>query len=78
MKCPPALDHRYLHEDVGWGLVQWINLAEVVGVPTPTMDALTTLAGVLNRVDYRRDGLTPERMGMAGGHAQDVIAYARS
>ena len=78
VKAPPALDHRYLHEDVGWGLVQWINLAKVAGVPTPTMDALTTLGGVLNGVDYHREGLTLERMGMTGGRAQDVIAYAKS
>ena len=59
-------DHRYIHEDVGWGLVQWLNLARVANVPTPTMEALTTLAGVVNGVDYYRDGLTLERMGIAG------------
>ena len=76
VKAPPTLDHRYLHEDVGWGLVQWINLARLANVPTPTMQALTTLAGVLNGVDYYVDGLTLERMGMAGIAAKDVVAYA--
>ena len=77
VKAPPALDHRYLHEDVGWGLVQWINLAGVAGRPTPTMEALTTLAGTLNGVDYYRDGLTLDRMGMTGFGAEDILAYAR-
>jgi opine dehydrogenase len=76
VKAPPTLDHRYLHEDVGWGLVQWINLARLAHAPTPTMEALTTLAGILNGVDYYAEGLTIERMGMADIAAQDVVAYA--
>ena len=76
VKAPPALDHRYLHEDVGWGLVQWMSLARAADVPAPTMEAVTTLAGVLNDVDYRTTGLTLERMGMAGISADDIAAYA--
>jgi opine dehydrogenase len=76
VKAPPTLNHRYLHEDVGWGLVQWINLARLAHAPTPTMEALTTLAGILNGLDYYADGLTIDRMGMADIAAQDVVAYA--
>ena len=78
VKAPPVLDHRYLHEDVGWGLVQWINLAGAASVSTPTMEALTTLGGILNGVDYRRDGLTLERMGMTGIEAGGLLDYALS
>jgi opine dehydrogenase len=77
VKAPPTLDHRYLHEDVGWGLVQWINLARLAHAPTPTMEALTTLAGILNGLDYYADGLTIDRMGMADTAAQDIAAHAR-
>lgn len=66
MKAPPSLDHRYVHEDVGWGLVPWIHLAAAVEVPVPTMRALTALASVVNDVDYLRDGLTLQRMGLEG------------
>ena len=41
------------------------------------MDAVTTLAGVCNGVDYHRDGLTLERMGLSGFRSGDVGAYAR-
>ena len=78
VKAPPSLDHRYLHEDVGWGLVQWINLARVASVPTPTMDALTILAGACNGLDYYREGLTLERMGLSGMSAGDILPYARN
>ncbi len=33
------------------------HLAIVAGVPTPTMEALSTSAGAINGVDYYRDGL---------------------
>lgn len=75
IKGPKSLDHRYLHEDVGWGLVPWINLAEVVDVPVPTMRALAVLAGELNRIDYLREGLTLERMGLSGLDAEGLLAH---
>jgi opine dehydrogenase len=66
IKGPQSLDHRYLHEDVGWGLVPWIHLARAFGVPVPTMEALTHLASVVNEIDYLNEGLTLEGMGLAG------------
>jgi opine dehydrogenase len=65
IQSPPQLDHRYLHEDVGWGLVPWMHLA-AAGSPAPTITALTHLAGLINGIDYPREGLTLERMGLAG------------
>lgn len=75
--APPSLDHRYLHEDVGWGLVPWVHLAEAVGVTMPATAALVALAGLMNGVDYRLEGLTLERMGLAGVPADEISAYAR-
>jgi opine dehydrogenase len=66
IKGPQSLDHRYLHEDVGWGLVPWIQLAHVFEVPVPTMEALARTAGTVNGVDYMVQGLTLERMGLDG------------
>jgi opine dehydrogenase len=65
IKAPPTLDHRYIHEDVGWGLVPWSEIGRAAGVPTPTMDALIVLGGALNGRDYRSEGLTLERLGLA-------------
>ena len=66
IQSPPRLDHRYLHEDVGWGLVPWMHLAAAAGSPAPTITALTHLAGMINGIDYPREGLTLQRMGLAG------------
>jgi opine dehydrogenase len=78
VKAPPSLDHRYLHEDVGWGLVQWVHLASMAKVAAPTMDAVVALAGTLNGIDYRNDGLTLERMGVSGLAADAIAPYALS
>jgi opine dehydrogenase len=75
IKGPPSLDHRYIHEDVGWGLVPWSELARAYDVRTPTMDALIVLAGALNGRDYRAEGLTLERLGLAGMDAARLDAY---
>ena len=75
IQSPPQLDHRYLHEDVGWGLVPWMHLAAAAGSPAPAITALTHLAGVINGIDYPRDGLTLERMGLAGKTPAEIRAH---
>lgn len=72
IKSPPRLDHRYLNEDVAYGLVPMAEFARLVGVDTPTIDALITLASQMNRVDYRREGLTLEKMGLSGINAGEL------
>ena len=76
VKAPPRLDHRYLHEDVGWGLVPWMHLAAAVACPAPVISAITHLAGVINGIEYARAGLTIEGMGLTGKNADEIRAYA--
>ena len=78
VKGPPSLDNRYVHEDVGWGLVPWIELAELFDIAVPTMSALTHLASVMNGIDYRTAGLTLERMGLKGYSAAQVLDYVQN
>ncbi|MGZ8533386.1 MAG: NAD/NADP octopine/nopaline dehydrogenase family protein [Candidatus Binatia bacterium] len=66
IKAPPSLDHRYIREDVGYGLVPMAEVGKLLGVKTPVMDALITLASTALGVDFRRDGLTLDKMGLAG------------
>ena len=74
--APSSLDHRYLHEDIGWGLVPWMHLAAAVGSPAPVISAITHLAGVINGIDYARAGLTLDGMGLTGRTADEIRAYA--
>lgn len=55
IRAQPQLDHRYLNEDVGYGLVLLADLGRRVGVPTPTIDAVIQVASVVMDRDYRAD-----------------------
>jgi len=60
------LDHRYLHEDVGYGLVFMSSLGTQVCVETPGMDAVIKMATIVMARDYRAEALrTPETLGIA-------------
>jgi len=65
IKSPPSLMHRYVHEDVGFGLVPIAALGALAGTQTPTIDALIQLAGIATAIDFRAAGLTLEKMGLA-------------
>jgi opine dehydrogenase len=75
IQSPPTLDHRYLHEDIAWGLVPWMHLATAVGSPAPVIAALTNVAGALNGIDYTQSGLTLEHMGLAGKNTDQIRAH---
>ena len=66
IKSPPSLDHRYIREDIGYGLVPMAEIGKLLGIKTPVMDALITLASTALGVDFRIEGLTREKMGLAG------------
>jgi opine dehydrogenase len=73
IKSPPSLDHRYIREDIGYGLVPMAEIGTLVGVKTPMMDALITLASVALGIDFRAEGLTLERMGLAGTTREQTL-----
>ncbi len=75
IKSPPSLRHRYIMEDVGYGIVPMAALGQLVGVDTPVIDALITLASAAVGVDFRSTGLNLERMGLAGLAAADLQKF---
>ena len=69
----PQLDHRYLHEDVGYGLIFMSGLGRQVGVETPGMDAVIQVASIVMARDYRAEGLrTPEALGIADRSIEEL------
>ncbi len=69
----PQLDHRYLHEDVGYGLVFMSGLGRQLGVETPGMDAVIKVASIVMARDYREEALrTPGTLGIAGRSAEEL------
>ena len=75
IRSPASLDHRYMHEDVGYGLTPIAALGRLAGVATPAIDALITIASLAVGIDYARDGLTLEQMGIAGKSPAELMRF---
>lgn len=69
----PQLDHRYLHEDVGYGLVFMSGLGRQIDVETPGMNAVIKLASIVMARNYRAEALrTPDTLGIADRSAEEL------
>ncbi|HEX2229719.1 MAG TPA: NAD/NADP octopine/nopaline dehydrogenase family protein [Candidatus Binatia bacterium] len=77
IKSPSSLDHRYIREDIGYGLVPMAEIGRMFGVKTPVMDALITLASTALGVDFRSTGLTLERMGLKSIKPEGLLQILR-
>lgn len=55
IKAQSQLDHRYLNEDVGYGLVFMTELADKLNIATPVMDAVICIASSVMERDYRTE-----------------------
>ncbi len=69
----PQLDHRYLNEDVGYGLVFMSKLGQQIGVATPGIDAVINVASIVMARDYKAEALrTPESLGISERSAEEL------
>ena len=64
IKAPDTMAHRYVDEDVGYGLVPIYELGRMAGVEMPVTKLMIDLASVVRGVDYWQEGLTLEKMGL--------------
>jgi len=64
---PDTLDHRYFHEDMGIGLVMFCSLGKLLGVSTPSCEAVVRMGSVVTGIDYFGQGRrTLEGLGLEG------------
>jgi opine dehydrogenase len=76
IQAPASLVHRFLDEDVPYGLVPLAALARVAQIRTPNIDALIQIASTLRGVDYLAEGMGVDRLGIANlshGDLQSVL-----
>lgn len=76
IKAPESLDHRYIREDVGFGLVPMSAFAATTGVEARTIESLIELASVASGVDLRTEGLGADKLGIRGMDAHSLREYA--
>lgn len=69
---PDALDHRFVSEDVPYSLVLASSLGRELGVATPVIDSLITLASVASGRDYAAEGKTLAGWGLGGAGVEGL------
>jgi opine dehydrogenase len=73
VKAQTDMDYRYFNEDVGYGLVFLRKLGELVGVATPIISAVITLASLLMNRDYLGEARrTMETLGLSKLSAKEL------
>ncbi len=65
MKGPENLKDRFVTEDVPYGMVLVSTLGEMIGVPTPTHNAVIQLTSVINRTDYWKTSRGVKELGLS-------------
>ena len=57
IRAQSEINHRYLHEDAGYGLVFLLDLAKSIGVETPHINSLLDIASIVSQRDYRKEAV---------------------
>jgi opine dehydrogenase len=76
--APPSLKHRYLVEDVMYGLVPMYRLAKVAGVETPIIESIIRFACVANEVNYWETGVNLEQLRLDGKSVGEVLDFVNN
>jgi opine dehydrogenase len=64
IKAPRTLKMRYIEEDVPFSLVPIASTGRMLGVETPAINTLISLASITNERDFCSTGRTVERLGI--------------
>ena len=67
-------EHRYMREDVEYGLAFLVSVCEWANVPCPVASGLLALGSAVVGKDLRRDGRTLEKLGLAGFSREEMRA----
>ncbi len=78
IRAPENLSYRFLTEDVPFGIVPMASLGEMLGVPTPTINALIDLASIICETNFRQTGWTVEKMGIQGMNLESLLNYVEN
>jgi len=73
--APKNLNHRYLSEDVPYGLVPVSSFGKLLNIPTPTIDSIILLSSIMNGEDYMKGGVTIEKMGLSDKTYKEIMKY---
>jgi len=72
-RAPDSLEHRYLTEDLPYGLVPISELGAQLGLETPVMNCIITLASAALGRDLRQEGRSLRQVGLEGLDRDAII-----
>jgi hypothetical protein len=75
MKGPEHLKDRFITEDVPYGMVLLSTLGNLLGISTPTHDAVIQLTSVINRTDYWKTGRGIKELGLSKMDKQSLKKF---
>jgi opine dehydrogenase len=76
LRAPGQVDTRWLSEDIPFGLATWALLGDRLGVETPTMDALVTLASAALNREFAREARGLDTLDLAAMDEAQLRAVA--
>jgi len=77
-KAPSDLEHRYIREDVGYGLIPSKHLAELDDVSTPAISSAITIASIITDINFSEEGRTKEKMGIDGFSKESLLKFVET
>ncbi|SHG96244.1 NAD/NADP-dependent octopine/nopaline dehydrogenase family protein [Tepidibacter thalassicus] len=78
LKGPKDLNDRYLTEDTPYSLVALASIGRNLGIETPVMDSVITLASALKDEDYWKEGRTFDDLGFKGMDLEKIKYFLQN
>ncbi|MBV7333552.1 NAD/NADP octopine/nopaline dehydrogenase family protein [Chloroflexi bacterium TSY] len=75
LRAPGMIDTRWLTEDVPYGVAAWSLLGDQLGVQTPLMRSLVTLANAALKRDFWASARSPEKLGIEQLNKTSLLQY---
>jgi opine dehydrogenase len=75
---PIGLNTRYIHEDVPYSLVPMVSIARELNIPTPTIDLIIGLSGLLTGKDFYLTGRNISKLGLEGFSVDEMHEIAKT
>jgi opine dehydrogenase len=72
---PFTIQNRYITEDIPVGCHVYHELGKKFGVPTPTVDSLINLAGIMAETDFYATGYTLDYLGIGHLDKAEMLNY---
>ncbi|MBM7715006.1 NAD/NADP octopine/nopaline dehydrogenase family protein [Siminovitchia sp. FSL H7-0308] len=74
-KAPVTLNHRYIYEDIPYGLHPMVELGEKLGIHMRCCNLLIDMASLLVKEDLRERAVRLSDLGLADMNPDEIVAY---